>query len=109
MTGNYCAKHKISGFFRYESLGKPLHKKQGPCLRMKICVAVCFLLAVCSTSAGAIDLAELAPCKPAAARFCPHTGEMTWANLLECGAKLAANSLRVGNDCRALLRKYGQL
>ncbi|MGN6749918.1 MAG: hypothetical protein ACTHJS_15120 [Xanthobacteraceae bacterium] len=52
---------------------------------------------------------ELAPCKPAAARLCDHTGGMTWTNLLRCGATLAAHSWRVGNDCRAVLRKYGQL
>jgi hypothetical protein len=28
---------------------------------------------------------------------------------LRCGAVLAAHSWRVGNECRAVLRKYGQL
>jgi hypothetical protein len=34
---------------------------------------------------------------------------MTWSNLLRCGATLAAHNLRIGNDCGALLKKYGQL
>ena len=63
----------------------------------------------CLTAANAIDLAELAPCRPAAARLCDRSGGMTWTNLLRCGATLAAHSWRVGNQCRAVLRKYGQL
>jgi len=34
---------------------------------------------------------------------------MTWSNLLRCGATLAAHSWRVGEGCRTVLRKYGQL
>jgi hypothetical protein len=34
---------------------------------------------------------------------------MTWSNLLRCGATLAAHSWRIGDECRAVLRKYGQL
>jgi hypothetical protein len=82
-------------------------------LRMKTTVAACLLVGsfvgFSATSANAIDLAELAPCKPAAARLCDHTGGMTWSNLLRCGATLAAHSWRVGNECRAVLHKYGQL
>ena len=76
---------------------------------MKMIMATCVLLAGWATSAQAIDLAELAPCRPAAERLCDHTGGMTWDNLLRCGAKLAAHSWHVGNECRAVLRKYGQL
>jgi len=76
---------------------------------MKIMIAACVLAGIWTTSAGAIDLAELAPCKPAAAKLCDHSGGMTCDNLLRCGATLAAHSWRVGNDCRAVLRKYGQL
>jgi hypothetical protein len=80
---------------------------------MKTTVAACLLVGsfvgFSATSANAIDLAELAPCKPAAARLCDHTGGMTWSNLLRCGATLAAHSWRVGNECRAVLHKYGQL
>jgi len=76
---------------------------------MKIMVAACLLAGVWATSAGAIDLAELAPCKPAAARLCDHSAGMTFDNLLRCGATLAAQSWRIGNDCRAVLKKYGQL
>jgi len=52
---------------------------------------------------------DLAPCRPAAARFCDRSGGMTWSNLLRCGATLAANSSRVGSGCRIVLRRYGQL
>jgi hypothetical protein len=69
----------------------------------------CFLLGLSATAASAIDLAELAPCRPAAARLCDHTGGMTWSNLMRCGETLAAHSWRIGNDCRAVLKKYGQL
>jgi hypothetical protein len=79
---------------------------------MKI-VAACLLLGLVlglsATAANAIDLAELAPCRPAAARLCDHSGDMSWNNLLRCGATLAAHSWRVGDECRAVLRKYGQL
>lgn len=61
------------------------------------------------TAANAISLAELAPCRPAAARFCDRSGGMNWDNLLRCGATLAAHSWRVSSGCRAVLRKYGQL
>ena len=72
---------------------------------MKLLVATCFLLSLSATAAKAIDLAELAPCRPAAAQLCDHSGGMTWNNLLRCGATLAAHSWRVGDQCRAVLRK----
>jgi hypothetical protein len=56
-----------------------------------------------------MDLAELAPCRPAAARLCDRSAGMSWDSLLHCGATLAAQSWRIGSDCRAVLRKYGQL
>jgi len=61
------------------------------------------------TAAGAIDIKDLAPCRPAAAKLCDRTGGLTMANLMRCGATLAANSWRVGNSCRVVLRRYGQL
>ncbi len=76
---------------------------------MKMMVTACLLLGVWTTSAGAIDLAELAPCRPAAHILCDRTGGMTMDNLLRCGATLAAHSWRIGNTCRAVLKKYGQL
>ncbi|MDE2285467.1 MAG: hypothetical protein KGK33_12705 [Hyphomicrobiales bacterium] len=76
---------------------------------MKMIAAACLLLGVLTTSASAIDLAELAPCKPAAARFCDHSGGMTWDNLMRCGATLAAQSWRIGSSCREVLHRYGQL
>jgi hypothetical protein len=80
---------------------------------MKSAVFACLFmgafLALSASAANAIDLAELAPCKPAAARLCDRSAGMTWSNLLRCGATLAAHSWRVSDRCRAVLRKYGQL
>ena len=73
------------------------------------CLFMGAFLAVSVKAANAIDLAELAPCKPAAARMCDRSAGMTWSNLLRCGATLAAHSWRVGEGCRTVLRKYGQL
>jgi hypothetical protein len=67
------------------------------------------LVGLFATAADAIDLAELAPCRPAAVKYCDSSGGMTWFNLLRCGATLAAKSWRVDDECRAVLRKYGQL
>jgi hypothetical protein len=76
---------------------------------MKLLIAACIFLGVSVTAANAIDLAELAPCRPAAAKYCDRSGGMNWSNLLRCGATLAAHSWRVGENCRVVLRKYGQL
>lgn len=62
-----------------------------------------------ATTADAIELKTLAPCKPAAARFCDRSQGMTIANLLRCGAVLATKGEMVGNQCREVLRRYGQL
>jgi len=67
------------------------------------------LLGLSITTANAIDMKDLAPCRPAAARLCDRTGGMTMANLIRCGATLAANHWQVGNSCRQVLRRYGQL
>jgi hypothetical protein len=79
---------------------------------MKLVLAVTFLMGpvgLFATAANAIDLAELAPCRPAAVKYCDRSGGMTWYNLFRCGATLAAQSWRVDDQCRAVLRKYGQL
>jgi len=76
---------------------------------MKLLIAACLLVGLSATAANAVDLAELAPCRPAAAKLCDRSGGMTWSNLLRCGATLAAQSWRVNSRCRAVLRKYGQL
>jgi hypothetical protein len=68
-----------------------------------------FLLGWSSTGAFAFDATDLAPCRPAAVRFCTRSDGMTWMNLLRCGATLAANSIRVGDACRDVLKRYGQL
>jgi hypothetical protein len=76
---------------------------------MKLLVAACLLLGLSATAANAINLAELTPCRPAAAKYCDRSAGMTWDNLLRCGATLAAQSGRLSGRCRAVLRKYGQL
>jgi hypothetical protein len=76
---------------------------------MKLLISACVFVALSATAANAIDLAELAPCRPAAARLCDRSGGMTFASLLRCGATLAANSWRVSSRCREVLHKYGQL
>jgi hypothetical protein len=72
-------------------------------------VLVVLFIGVSGSIAQAISLDDLAPCKPAAARYCDRSGGMTWSNLVRCGATLAAHSFHVGNGCRDVLRRYGQL
>ena len=62
-----------------------------------------------ATTADAFDLKTLAPCKPAAAKYCDRSQGITVANLLRCGAALAAKSELVGNQCRQVLKRYGQI
>ncbi|HEX3487158.1 MAG TPA: hypothetical protein VHT51_19035 [Micropepsaceae bacterium] len=76
---------------------------------MKIIIATFLFLGLSGTIAAAIDMQDLAPCRPAAARFCDRSGGMTWSNLLRCSATLAAHSFHLGNGCRDVLRRYGQL
>jgi len=68
------------------------------------------LLGAITTAASAVDVKDLAPCKPAAQRYCDqYDTNATMTNLLKCGATLASVSNRVGEPCRAVLRRYGQL
>ena len=68
------------------------------------------LLGVSCTAAGAVDVKDLEPCKPAASRYCDRgDGTLSVMNILRCGATLAAISRRVGEPCRVVLRRYGQL
>jgi hypothetical protein len=90
-----------------EGRGRGAHQKKGR-LMLK-CLGVTFLLALTLTGAKALDLNELAPCKPAAMRFCDRSGGLTMTNLLRCGAILAGVSHRVGGGCRDVLRRYGQI
>ena len=76
---------------------------------MMKCLVAAGLFALSLTAANAFDLNELRPCKPAAARYCDRSGGMTTSNLLQCGATLASVSNRIGNECRQVLRRYGQL
>jgi hypothetical protein len=67
-------------------------------------------MGVLTTAAGAVDMKELAPCKPAAARYCDRSDiTASMSNLLRCGQTLASVSNRVGPQCREVLRRYGQL
>lgn len=91
-----------------QSKALPAGHNEGPSMKL-LFISTCVFVGLFATSASAIDLAELAPCRPAAAMLCDRSGGMTWYNLLRCGATLAANSWRVGSECRAVLRKYGQL
>jgi hypothetical protein len=76
---------------------------------LKSLLAACLLGAI-TTAAGAVDIKDLAPCRPAAARFCDQSNtSATITNLLKCGATLASVSSRVGEGCRQVLRRYGQL
>jgi hypothetical protein len=68
-----------------------------------------FLLGLSTPAALALDASDLAPCRPAAVRFCDRSEGMTWSNLLRCGATLAAHSFHLGNACRDVLKRYGQL
>ena len=52
---------------------------------MQATLAVVLLLGFSATTAVALDVNDLAPCRAAAARFCDRTGGMTWSNLLQCG------------------------
>jgi hypothetical protein len=76
---------------------------------MKVALFGVLLLGLSATGAVAFDANALAPCRPAAARFCDRLEGMTWTNLLRCGATLAANSFKVGDACRDVLKRYGQL
>jgi hypothetical protein len=69
-----------------------------------------FFLGLSFTAASAVDVKDLAPCKPAASRYCDHL-DMTASisNLLRCGATLASLRHRIGEPCREVLRRYGQL
>jgi hypothetical protein len=76
---------------------------------MKKAVASILFLGLAASTAGAVDLNELAPCRPAAARLCDRSAGLNTTNLMRCGATLAAHSARVGTSCREVLRRYGQL
>ena len=68
------------------------------------------LFGACVGAADALDVKDLAPCKPAAQRFCDKSDmEVSMSNILRCGQTLAAISHRVGEPCREVLRRYGQL
>ena len=49
--------------------------------RVKGTVAGVLLLVLSATAAGALDVNDLAPCRPAATRFCDHSEGMTRSNL----------------------------
>ena len=86
---------------------RPNYMKERP--MMKKAIVAVFFLGLSATIVQAFDMQDLAPCEPAATRFCDRSGGMNWSNLLRCGATLAAHSFRVGSSCREVLRRYGQL
>jgi len=75
---------------------------------MKRLLLLCLLVGSSVTTASAIDVSALLPCKPAAQRYCERTGS-TMMDLIRCGATLAAISEKVGLRCKEVLRRYGQL
>jgi hypothetical protein len=77
---------------------------------MRKSLLAALLLGGLTTAASALDVKELAPCKPAASRYCDRSDiNSSMSNLLRCGATLASISNRVGEQCREVLRRYGQL
>jgi hypothetical protein len=77
---------------------------------MRKSLLAALLLGGLSTGAGALDAKDLAPCKPAASRYCDRSDtSASITNLLRCGATLASVSNQVGAQCREVLRRYGQL
>jgi hypothetical protein len=77
--------------------------------KMKAALAGVLLLASSVSGARALDVSDLAACRPAAERFCDRSDGMTFTNLLRCGATLAAHAFHLGNACRDVLKRYGQL
>ena len=75
-------------------------------MRKSLLAAVVVCLPV--AEAGAVDINELLPCKPAAVRYCGKAGS-TMSDLIKCAATLASVSDRIGNQCRGVLKRYGQL
>lgn len=77
---------------------------------MKRTTVLAFLfLGLSTTIAGAINLQDLAPCRPAAERYCDRSAGMTWSNLMRCSSTLVAHSFHISTGCRDVLRRYGQL
>ena len=72
-------------------------------------VAAAFLFMAGVTTADALDMKDLAPCRSAAARLCDRSQGMTTAALYKCGATLASHRHEVGRRCVRVLQRYGQL
>ena len=71
-------------------------------------VFAALLFGLSISGAGAVDVKELIPCKPAAFRYCERTGS-TMSDLMKCASTLASVSNQIGNQCRQVLKRYGQL
>jgi hypothetical protein len=95
--------------FRSKKVSQQQPQQGGSRMRMKLMLAASVIAGLWATSANAIDLADLAPCRPAAELLCDRSGGMTWNNLLRCGATLAAQASRLDGGCIAVLIKYRQL
>jgi hypothetical protein len=59
--------------------------------------------------ANAVELKDLMPCKPAAARLCDRSEGISLAALWKCGATLALRRHEIGQPCVEVLRRFGQL
>jgi hypothetical protein len=64
---------------------------------------------IVAAGANEIDIKELAPCKPAAIKFCERITDASMSNLIRCGTTLASKSDEVGSQCRQVLRRYSLL
>jgi hypothetical protein len=71
--------------------------------------AAAILLSVGATTAPALDLKDLMPCRSAASRLCDRSQGMTMAALWRCGATLASRRQELGHGCLEVLKRYGQL
>jgi hypothetical protein len=103
--------------------GGPLHpqvsrsqqnKNQTGDFMMRRSLLILSVLGVSATAAVAgevnINLYTLAPCKAAAQRYCDTSDKTpTRQNLLRCGSALASVSAEVGESCRQVLKRYGQI
>jgi hypothetical protein len=87
----------------------PTTANHGGVLMIKTSATAMFLFVAGATTAGAVDLKDLMPCRTAAARLCDRSQGMDAAALYKCGALLASRQHEVGQRCLDVLKRYGQL
>ena len=76
---------------------------------IKTSATAMFLFVAGATTAGAVDLKDLMPCRTATARLCDRSQGMDAAALYKCGATLASRHHEVGRLCLDVLKRYGHL